>query len=708
MLKRFGHNLISDDAPYRERMFSLIISYSAVTFGVGFAVTALGGLLEGAGLMFAFGLIDVALLLFHARFGHYDVASIIFCYLLNFLFLPLMYIFSGGLAGGMEYLFIPGIMETFILLEGAVRIISMILFSCWYIFIICLEVSGMELVKNVPEGTALVASNVVAILFSVALNLFLVRYQDSLLKKQNERVREALDSCRVSARTKSRFLANMSHELRTPMNAIIGMADLMEKVDVENEASDELGVIRDTAGTLLKLINDILIYSKLESGKTETVNEQFSLDRLLEEIILEAQEKAYDNGTELEVELDPDMPFVYYGDGMKISRILQTLLFGAVGNTENGRVIMTLGAKVTMDGSKARITGRITDTGEGLSGEDLSNIYKGFENYDSKKDSRIKILGLELSICRGLIEMMNGSLEYESIKDVGSSASFEFDCFVADQDRLLDTTGLETSRVLVAAASDREAKIWSRRLNEFRTVADRAMDAEDFAGHLRSRDYSHIFIDSSLYDALKGYLDEKTQKEKTYVIGDFTHGFGDFGKCRIIRKPLTIMNLSRIFRERWNEEENGTSGETGTFLCRDTVVVVVDDNRVNLKVAQNLLESYRIRVIPADSGFAAISIVRNVKPDIIFMDQVMPGIGGVETMQEIKYDKRNADIPVICMTADLDEDIKENLLGNGFDHYLSKPIRDKQLEEILLDYLPSNKIVYKGSARLTEERKNEA
>ncbi len=708
ILKRISVYLMNDDIPYRERMFTLIAIYCVVTFGLGVIVSVLGGVMGSAALMFVFGIINLLLLLLHLRFGYFEAVAILYCYMLNFLLLPIMYMFSGGVTGGLEYLFIPGIIETFILLSGAVRVISILFFSCWYIFIICLEMSGMNFVRNVQSGPQAVVSNVIAVFFSVALNLFIVRYQNDLLKQQNEKVLDALDSCKVSARTKSRFLANMSHELRTPMNAIIGMADLMEREDEENEVADELGVIRDTAQTLLKLINDILIYSKLESGKVESIKEQFSFDRLIDSIISEAQKSAHDNGTVLEVEFSPEMPFIYYGDEMKVARVFETLLMSAVQNTENGRVIMTVGAKTTRDGSKARIEGRITDTGEGLSKEDLANIYNGFENYDSKKDSRIKILGLELKVCKGLLEMMNGDLEFDSIKDVGSSVSFYFDCFVADQDRLLDTSLMEASRVLVAAGSEWEARVWSRRLNEFKTAADRATDENEFAALVQSQDYSHIFIDSSVYPEVKKYLDEKTEKERTYIVAGIAHKYGDFGKCRIIRKPLTLMNLSEIFYDRWNEREYETADGVGSFVCRDTVVVVVDDNRVNLKVAQNLLESYRIRVIPADSGFAAISILRNMKPDIIFMDQVMPGIGGVETMQEIKYDKRNADIPIICMTADLDEDIKENLLGNGFDHYLSKPIRDKQLEKILIDFLPSTKIVYKGNVRRMEGRKNEA
>ncbi len=698
-MKKLVSILLNDDAPYRERLYVLVSLYSTATFTLGIAACLAGGGFAAGILMLCFGLVHAFLLAVYVHFGHYEIMSVTFCYLMNFLFLPLMYMFGGGLRGGMEYLFVPGIIEAFILLEGAARIISVIFFSCWYFFVMFLEISGAGFVKNIPEGPEIIISNIIAIVVSVALNLLIVRYQNILLRRQDIKVREAMDSCEDSARTKSRFLANMSHELRTPMNAILGMEKLMEKEDVKKEVTDELEVIRGTAESLLKIINDILVFSKLESGKVETVNEQFYFDKMINGIILDAQKAALENRTDLEVELAPDMPFIYYGDDIKISRIFTTLLMGAVENTEDGRVIMSVSAKRSRDGSKARIEGRITDTGEGLSKEDLENVYNGFENYDSKKGSRIKILGLELTVCKGLLGMMNGDLEYESIKDVGSSVSFWFDCFVADQDCLLNTSGIEASRVLVAGFSEWEVRVWSRRLNEFKTVADHAFNAEEFALQLKSEKYAYIFIDSAMYGSVKEYLEDGFDYERVYVICDDNYGYGDFGKCRLIRKPVTIINLSDIFCDRWNEKEFENAMDSSEFMCKDTVVVVVDDNRVNLRVAQNLLESYGIRTIPAENGFAAIEILREVRPDIIFMDQVMPGLGGVETMQEIKYDKRNASIPIVCMTADMDDDIKENLIGNGFDDYLPKPVKDKQMEKILLDYLPASKIVYKSMSR---------
>ncbi len=707
MADRLKSYLLNEEIPYRKRIFVIELLYVLMATLISvFTVIITGKLSEFIVILLPLVLFCIVLLLIHLYKDDAHYLMEIFCFAINIILLPLLFLFGGGMKGGVEFMFIPGIIAAFSLLSGPTRIVSMIFFGAWYCVIIIVGAYNPELLKNEPEGISMIISAVASFVLSFSLGILLTIYQNSVLKRQNKVLGQAMESCAVSTRTKSRFLANMSHELRTPMNAIIGMADYMKKADSDNEVADEISVVRSTAENLLKIVDDILIYSKIESEKLEMIYEQFYFNKMIGEVIQKAQDAALEKGTELEVELDPAMPYVFYGDDIKISRIFSTLLMSAVENTENGRVTMSITGRKNRDGNKVTIEGRITDTGEGLSKEDMETIYSGFETYDSKKGSRIKILGLELTVCRGILEMMNGSLSYESIKDVGSSAVFNFDCFIADSDSLVDVSGIGASRVLVVGGSEWERKVWGRRLNEFKTVVDTARDENEFVMETKRTDYSYLFIEMSMYDILKKYISEKMQ-DITYIICDNRQRFGDFGKCRVVRKPLTVMNLGEIFCDRWNEKESESADDVGNFVCRDTTALVVDDNRVNLKVAVNLLESYRIRVIPVDSGFAAISVVRKTRPDLILMDQVMPGIGGVETMQEIKYDKRQKDIPIVCMTADMDEDIKENLIENGFDDYLPKPIKDRQLERILLDHLPSNKIVYKGlnikSSRLRYE-----
>ena len=688
---------LDGNVSYKERTFVLVLIYTILSYLIAIPCFAYVGAAKET-LPALAGSIAVCLIFIFVlrKYKSASLISIVFCYFVNIISVPLVFIVGGGVTGGMEFLFLPAVMDAFILLSGTIRLISLLLYGLWYTVITIFTFSHPEVIRNVPEGSYMIISILISMLLSVYIALAIVVYQNLLLKDQRERVKEASYEYAADARTKSRFLANMSHELRTPMNAIIGMSELMEKEDVENAASEEIAVVKNTAESLLMTINDILTFSRLESGKLDMVYEQFSLDTLLSDLINEAAGMAETKGVGTEADIDPNIPSILYGDEIKIAQVLKNLLFNAIESTESGRVTLSLSGKKNREGNIVTISGRITDSGDGMSKEDLENIYSSYETYDSKKDSYMKKLGLELTICRGILNMMNGDLKYESLENVGSLASFYFDCFVADKDILVDTSVMGTSRVLVASRSAHSRRLWGKRLNVFRTVSDYAGGRAEFEGKLSENEYDYIFIDGSMFEEIGGCVDDKNA-DRTYVVTDHKHSVGDFGKCRIIRRPVTSLNLGDIFCDRWNEKEYEDENGTDNFVCRGVKILVVDDNRVNLQVAQALLAKYRITPIPADSGFAALHIVNRVEIDMILMDQVMPGFGGVETMTEMKLNKVLAKVPIICMSADSEEVVREDLIKAGFDEYLSKPVKDKQLEKILLQFLPKNKIIYKNS-----------
>jgi len=683
---------------YKKRTFVLVLAYTmgACLFSMPFFVYVGAGR-ETVPVLLGTTLICVFFILAIRRLKADNELIVAFCYVLNIFCIPLVFLVGGGITGGMELLFLPVIMDAFILLSGTLRIVSILIFVVWDTLVVTFTWTHPWIIRNVPEGSNMILSLILSLLTSVYVCLVIVIYQNLLLKDQREKIKQASDAYAADARTKSRFLANMSHELRTPMNAIIGMAELMEKEDVEGAAREEIGVVKNTGESLLMTINDILVFSRLESGKLEMQYEQFSLDTLLSELIVEASRQAQSKGVEIEADLDPQLPNVLYGDDLKIVQVLRNLLINAVESTESGRVTISLHGRKNREGSIVTFSGRITDSGEGLSREDLENIYSSFETYDSKKDSHMKKLGLELTICKGILKMMNGDLTYECLQDVGGSASFYFDCFVADSDPLVNTSIMGTSRVLVASRIRHRRSLWARRLNVFKTVSDFATDRNELSAKLKEVKYDYVFIDDDMFESLRDELKDR-DVEKTYVVTDFRHSYGDFDKCRIIRRPVTSLNLGDIFCDRWNEKEYESGDMGDSFVCRGVRVLVVDDNRVNLQVAQAILSKYRITPIPADSGFAALHIVSKAPVDMVFLDQVMPGLDGVGTLAEIRLNKSFAELPVICMTADTEDEARDKLMEKGFSEFISKPIKEKQLEKLLLRFLPKNKIVYKNDA----------
>ncbi|MBO6112828.1 MAG: response regulator [Lachnospiraceae bacterium] len=694
LYKKTEEYFLNVDIPYKERTFTLVLMYTTAVLLMALPVFSVVGEIKAT--LTVLGIAILVSILF-AVLQHItkktDELCLIFCYLVNLICIPLCFIFGGGVEGGMMFLALPGLIDVYILLSGSTKTAALIICSLWYSAIMLFAIFNPSAIRNIPQGFDQVLSLMVTLLLSVYIMLVVIIYQNFLLYDQREKVKRSMEEYAAGARTKSRFLANMSHELRTPMNAIIGMTDLMEKEDVEKAASEEIYVVKSTAESLLMTINDVLTFSKLESGKLEMVYGQFSLDKLLSGIIDQASRVTQRKKVDFEVDLDPSLPNVLYGDDTKINQVLTNLLFNAIEVTESGRVTLSLGGERNREGNRVTLFGRITDAGEGMSGEDLENIYSSYETYDSKKDSNIKKLGLELTICKGILNMMNGDMLYESLEDVGSSASFYFDCFIADSDALVDTDIMGTSRVLVASRSPHMRRLWGKRLNVFRTIVDYAEEESEFLRRIEETEYDHIFIEEEIYDLLKDVIPEKYY-DTTYVVTDHEHGVGDFGKCRIIRRPVHALNLGDIFCDRWNESEYEVENEGMTFIFRGVKVLVVDDNRVNLQVAQAMLQKYGLVVIPADSGFAAMHIVNEVEIDMILLDQVMPGIGGVETLTELRLNKHSAKLPIICLTADNSEYLKEDMINKGFTDLITKPMKEKQLESLLLEYLPKNRLKY--------------
>ncbi len=694
MIGKLKGYFLNDEISKTGRALIMVLSYTIFMLIVisipGFIY--LGSIGDTIFILLGSSAVLSAIAVIAIKTGRYNEAAVTSCYFVNIICMPLIFVFGGGIKAGLEFLFIPGIINTVLLLKGLNRKMALLTFAIWYTILLTFTSAHPETIHNEPFGQKAVNSIIVNFAVGALIQVIVVLFQRSLLRVEHEKVEAALRSSRTGSQTKSRFLANMSHELRTPMNAIMGMAELMEKEDTEHAVKDEIEVIRSTAEGLLTTINAVLTYSKLESGKLEMMNEQFGMDKLIWDIMTDTERKAEEKGIVFQADIAPDIPNVLYGDASKITKILEDLLNIAVDHTESGRVTMSLSGKKNREGTKITIFARITDTGIGIARDDLENIYASYETYDSRKDSRLKQLGLELTICRGMLRMMNGNMEYESLADVGSTANISFECFIVERDQLVDVSALEMSRVLIACSSDYRRQIWRSRLSAFKTIIDFASTIQEFGEKIENNRYSYIFLQDTRYEDLKGFLTEE-RLPYVYVLTDLNHSLGDFGRCRIIRRPVNTLNLADIFCDRWNAQEYERSELGESFIAPEAMVMVVDDNMVNLQVAGELLKRYAIDADLVRNGHEAVGRFRQKEYDLILLDRIMPGMDGVAVLQELRRSSKGKDLPIVCLTADFGSGLKESLQKMGFSDYLAKPMKNRYLEEILQTYLPRKKIL---------------
>ena len=626
-----------------------------------------------------------------------DVAliSVLFCYILNIIVIPLFFVYVGGIYGGMEFLFLCGIVDAVFLLDGPVRLVSEAVFIIWYVLIVIYTGAYPDIIHNKPEGFVTVFSMAMCIIFSTLILLLLMDYERYLLQAKQKGIDEAIKQSIQSAETKSRFLSNVSHELRTPMNAVIGMSGIIQNSDVDGALTEEISIITHNARDLLSTINSILDYSRLESEKLTLSYDQFEFDTMMREIVSEASIRSEEKGIDLFIDIDPDSPNVLYGDHIQLEMILQDLISDAIDSVSDGRVHFRIRGVFSTDKSRARFTAEISDTGAGISDEDLKNIYSSYETYDSRQDSRIKRLGLKYSVFRGILRLMNGDFEIRSLKDVGTTVIVSFEVFTVERMIFADKSFTAGKRVLLYAYGEKGSMYLEEAFAPFGVLLEVAYFPDVFAKMYSEGIFKYIFLSEEGFEDVVDMIKEQ-DREKVFVITDRMGTPADFDNLKIVRRPLSSLNLADIFFERW-EEMDYTGIKSGDgFIAPDARVLVVDDNMVNLKVAESLLLKYKVNVRICESGFAAIEMLKNESFDIVLMDQVMPGMDGFEAIKLIRSSlviRGARRMPIVCMTADSGGDIREKVLAGGFNDYLSKPVKEKELERVLLEYLPDDKII---------------
>ncbi len=413
---------------------------------------------------------------------------------------------------------------------------------------------------------------------------FVNRYTEEMIRLRQEAEKANL--------AKTSFLAHMSHEIRTPMNAIIGFSDLCLNNGDEGEIKEYVQSIRESAGTLMVLINEVLDISKIESGKIVLTDVAYSMKELMKEVISAIIPQINAKHLTFRYLLDKDIPVMLKGDKKEIRHIMSNLLSNAVKYTSEGTILFKV-KEIRRRDRKILLEIIVKDTGIGIKEENREQIFDRFERFDVKKNYAVEGTGLGLSIVKNLVQLMDGSVEVESVYGEGSLF---------------------------------RARLWQEILDERKGEEYRGSNCDDIKYTLEQ-----------LKNAVYGNRGKR--------------------KRRAIRFP-------------------------------GAKVLVVDDNRVNLKVASGLLKLYGIDAELVESGEECLNAVKKQTYDIIFMDQMMPGMNGVETLSRLREIKKgNKSTPVIALTANALVGVKEEMLEEGFDDFLGKPMDLTELENVLIRFL---------------------
>ncbi len=418
-----------------------------------------------------------------------------------------------------------------------------------------------------------------------AFGMVTLVFMASGIKNYKQKMEEKQEEAQNALEAKSNFLANMSHEIRTPMNAICGMAQLLSERELGDEESEYVETIQKSSESLLSIINEILDFSKIDSGKMEINEEEYHFNSLIHDVLSIIEFRLKDKSVKLITEINPNIPRIMIGDELRIRQILINLLNNAVNFTHRGSITLKI-VWVAQGSDKGVLEVEVKDTGIGISEENMGKLFKAFGQIDTRKNRNVEGTGLGLAISKNLLELMGGGIWATSTPDYGSTFSF--------------------------------------------SLPQRVKDS----------------------------------------------------------RPSNYKNDHNIV-VRQNDEFKIS------FKAPTARVMIVDDNKVNLLVAFEIMKRFGFEATTIDNGSEAFNRIDEhlVTYDMIFMDHMMPFMDGVETTMKIRaLDSQYAkEIPIIALTANAIKGVEKQFKDAGMNDYLSKPIHVDQLNDILKRWLPLEK-----------------
>jgi signal transduction histidine kinase/DNA-binding response OmpR family regulator len=498
----------------------------------------------------------------------------------------------------------------------------------------------------------------------------------------------ARDSAESANRTKSTFLANMSHELRTPMNAIIGYSEMLieEAEDLDQKSFvPDLQKVRNAGKHLLALINDILDLSKIEAGKMSIFLEQFQLSEMINDVVGTVQPLIEKNANRLEVKADPSLGAMR-ADLTKVRQTLFNLLSNASKFTEKG--VITLAADRVADAAGDRIRISVTDTGIGMTAEQLGRLFQAFSQADASTTRKYGGTGLGLVISRKFCQMMGGDITVESTPGVGTTFAIDLPAEVKEIVDIPAPQSATTAKSAKPSAATRTvlvidddpdaADLMARTLerNGFATI--RASNGGEGIELARKKKPAAITLDVmmpgmdgwSVLSVLKG--DPETAKIPVIMVTmlqDRQLGYA-LGASDFLTKPVDSNKLRDVI-----------SVHAGTPGAR---VLVVEDDPASRDMLSRLLQKEGLEVMEAENGSAALEKLATQIPSLILLDLMMPVMDGFEFLSVLAREPQLAAIPVVVVTAkDLTHEDRERL--NGFVQQIFQKgamDRDKLLREV--------------------------
>ncbi len=557
----------------------------------------------------------------------------------------------------------------------------------------CIVTGALGLVMRISDPTEAgrVIWHITLIVMEGAIASVMIRTSDRAASEYQDHI----SKLELDNKSADDFLANVSHEIRTPINAVIGLTGVCLEKETDEDIAEDLRHVSEAGRRVAEQISDILDYSETERDNIAVNMEDYRLSSLISDLITEL--KPYKNDDiELVIDVDPMLPAVLRTDMLKLKRILWHVIMNGLKYTREGGIYVRVTSTDQEYGINLCID--VTDTGVGMTPEELERVFERFYQSDSGRARVSGGLGLGMPIAYGFAEALNGFMTVDSKPDAGTTVHI---CIPQTIINEAPCMSVKNRGDVMVGAFLRFEKYANPNVREFydqmvRNIVKgvkvplRRVDSIESLKILNENvQLSHLFIGEQEYMDDPEYIASIAESIKVIIVCNDSFKPMDDSSFSLIRKPFYGFPLVMAL----NDDETGE--QTGRMQCVGIRALVVDDEPLNLMVAESLFESYGMTVTCASSGNEAVALCEKNNYDIVFMDHMMPEMDGVEAARQIRSRvSGRSRMLMIALTANAVSSAREMFMAEGFDGFVSKPVDTMELERVLKNVLPESMITY--------------